>query len=87
MEPKNEGTPLPDELSDTKAVCDFCNVVRTVSLYESGSLEDREKGVGAHELCASCASVSGARLLEKDHLGRLLLEVNSKLDLLLGKPR
>lgn len=68
-----------------KGECQGCGLTRALTRFEgmkSPSLNEPDQ-----ELCASCADVHGVPQLRMDYVGRLLLTVNSKLDLLRVKPK
>jgi len=66
-----------------RARCEACEVVRTLKTYEEplpGSLLTKPM-----KLCSTCADTVNLAWLREDNLGRLLLTINSKLDLLLRR--
>jgi hypothetical protein len=70
-----------------KAECDACTLVRTVTVYEASLPDTTVLPERDRELCDSCASVHFIDELQSSAQGRMLLMVNSKLDMLLGKDR
>jgi hypothetical protein len=61
-----------------RAKCEACDVVRTLKTYEEnipGSLLTKPT-----KLCATCADTVNLGYLRSDGLGRMLLQINSKLD-------
>ena len=68
-----------------RARCEACDVVRTLKVYEEplpGSLLTKPM-----KLCSTCADTVSLDWLRGDHLGRLLLTINSKLDVLTRKKK
>ena len=64
-----------------KSVCHGCNIKRTVTEYD---LSNRGPGRLVN-LCLSCANTVGLYDMMHTHEGKMLLQINSKLDLLLRR--
>lgn len=64
-----------------KGECNGCELKRELTKYD---MSHRGPGVDKW-FCDSCANVLGVHELQWDYQGKLLLQVNSKLDLLLRR--
>jgi len=63
-----------------RARCAACDVVRTLKTYEEnipGSLKTQPT-----KLCSTCADTVSLGFLRNDSLGKVLLQINAKLDVL-----
>ena len=66
-----------------KGECEGCQVKRTLIFYEGRQFPTRKEP--DMWLCISCANTVGIAQTMLDYNGKLLLAINSKLDLLLHR--